>query len=335
MHVDAIASRVLKIKVRYVLLGPSPVLGTGLLKGGLTMQLRKLRNKLRFVLKKRFRPGGNKHSAKRTGDSNRFIFSYRSYFAHLDVVNVLCKWMKQEDIHLSSPEKLTVELVVRFLKWKASNCTQTTVDWYRSMLAGLGNYIKAEYGLKHFDLHTPRVYAAKKTSGLRGAAAMMPREEYDRILAYCREHPSGSAYAVLLEEHLAGRATDVCERMLITGTTVRMKCKGGKLLFRPITPGLAKLLEDPRFSAWRTEKGGFSLPKSKTVNQFLRRLETRFELPYHSFHDIRRLLAQEHYDGLRRRGIERDRALALTGLWLNHGPRRQALVLKSYVKNPW
>lgn len=299
------------------------------------MSLKKVRHMLRYILKKQFRPGASKHSAKRAGDSLRLIYSFRTFYALLDVVNELYNWLNQENIQISSPTDLSVEIVVLFLRYKAINCTQTTVDWYRSMLAGLGNRIRAFYCMEHFDLHVPRVYAKKKTSGRRGAAAMMPRVEYDMILAYCRDHPSGSAYAVLLEEHLGGRVTDVCERMLIIGARVRMKCKGGKLLFRPVTPAMAALLEDPRFAAWRTENGGFLLPKSKSVNQFLRKLEKRCELPLHSFHDIRRLLAQEHYDGLRRSGVERDKALSFTGEWLNHGPNRQKLVLKSYVNNPW
>ena len=299
------------------------------------MSINQVRRTMRYIIKKQFRPGASKHSAKQTGDRDRLIYSYRSYYAFLDVINVLFGWIVQENIFIAVPTDLTVDIVICFLQFKAINCTQTTVDWYRSMLAGLGNRIRSYYCIDNYDLHVRRVYAAKKTSGLRGAAAMMPREEYDQILAYCREHPSGSAYAVLLEEHLAGRATDVCERMLVTGATVRMKCKGGKLLFRPITADLAALLADPRFADWRTPENGFSLPTSGSVNQFLRRLEKRFHWDFHSFHDIRRLLAQEHYDELRRMGVERDRALGLTGLWLNHGPRRQALVLKSYVKNPW
>lgn len=299
------------------------------------MSNKRVRNTIRYILRKHFRPGASKHSAKQTGDSHRLIYSYRTFFAFLDVVNVLFKWLRQENIPISSPTDITVEIVILFLRFKASDCAQTTVDWYRSMLVGLGNHIRIYYCLQCYDLHVPRVYAGKKTSGLRGAAAMMPRSEYNMIIDYCREHPSGSAYAVLLEEHLAGRATDVCERMRIFDETVRMTCKGGKFLWRPITAAMAELLINPRFAAWRTQDGGFNLPRSKSVNQFLRKLEDRFGWPHHSFHDIRRLLAQEYYDGLRHSGVERDRALSLTGLWLNHGPKRQKLVLKSYVKNPW
>ncbi|MBR4657498.1 MAG: hypothetical protein IKO68_13280 [Oscillospiraceae bacterium] len=299
------------------------------------MSRKQVRRTMRYIMKKLFRPGASKHSAKKTGDRHRLIYSYRTYYAFLDVINVLFRWIFQENISIAAPTDLTVDIVIRFLQYKANNCTQTTVDWYRSMLAGLGNHIRAYYCIENYDLHVPRVYAAKKTSGLRGAAATMPRAEYDLILDYCRAHPSGSAYTVLLEEHLAGRVTDVVERMRINNVTVQMKCKGGKLLYRPVTLDMAELLADPRFAAWRTADGGFTLPRSGSVNQFLRRLEKRFHWDYHSFHDIRRLLAQEHYDGLRRMGVKRDRALGLTGLWLNHGPRRQALVLKSYVKNPW
>jgi len=299
------------------------------------MSIKQVRRTIRYILHQQFRPGASKHSAKRAGDKSRLIYSYRTLFAFLDVVNVLFSWLLQQNFPIYSPTDISVEIVILFLDAKATSCTQTTVDWYRSMLAGLGNRIRAYYCLQSYDLHVPRVYAAKKTSGLRGAAAKMPRTEYNIILGYCREHPSGSAYAVLLEEYLAGRVTDICERMCVFDGMVQMTCKGGKPLFRVITPAMADLLKDPRFAAWRREKGSFSLPRSRTVNQFLRRLEKRLDLPFYSFHAIRRLLAQEHYDELRRIGIERNRALAQTGLWLNHGPKRQQLVLKSYVNNPW
>lgn len=293
-----------------------------------------LRHKLRTVIFMRFRPGANKHAAKGAGNQHELIYSYRSFYALLDVVRTFWEWIQLSAFRLSSPTELTVEIIICFLEYKATSCVQTTVDWYRSMLASLGNYIRVYYKLREFDLHVPRVKAYQKTSGLRGAAAMMPREEYDRIRVYCMAHPSGSAYAVLMENYLGGRVTDVCERMCIVQTKIRMKCKGGKLLFRQITPELEELLNNPRFAAWRTENGRFSLPKSNSVNQFLRKLELRLGLPHHSFHDIRRLLAQEYYDGLRKQGIEQKQALSLTGLWLNHGPNRQKLVLKSYVKNP-
>ena len=104
---------------------------------------------------------------------------------------------------------------------------------------------------------------------------------------------------------------------------------------RKLTPELILLLQESRFALWRTAAGTFKLPKVGSINQYLGRIESKLGLEHHSFHDLRRLLAQERYNLLRERGMDREHALSSVGLWLNHGPNRQDLVKKSYVADPW
>lgn len=296
---------------------------------------RNLRHILRSVVFSSFVPGRSKHRDKLANQTSGKIYSYRTRNALLDIIDAFCGWLIIKGYQLDTPEQIQPEHVYQFLSERAEYCTQATIDSYRSLLASLGRCISCRCNIPEFDLHVPRVWAKRKGSGKRGAAASMPRAEYEQILEYCREHPSGSSFAVLLQNHLGGRATDVCYRMRVTSTSVCMTCKAGKVLFRTITPALKELLDDPRFAAYRAPDNSFFLPKPRSVNQYLRKLEQRMGLDLHSWHDIRRLLAQEEYDRLRRIGYSRNDALCTVGLWLNHGPQRQKLVLKSYVKNPW
>lgn len=299
------------------------------------MAKKNLRQLLRNIVFISMCLGGNKHKDKKNNNTAGKIYSYSTKFAFLDLINVFVKWMRIHYPEIHTPKDICPEHVYIFLLEKAKTVTQATIITYRSRLASLGACIRIRMSLKEYDLHVPYVYAAKKSSGKRGANAAMPRADYNAILAYCLQHPSGSAFAIILENHLGGRVTDVCERMVVQTGVIVMICKGGKVLRRQISLELATLLADPRYAKWRTPDGRFRLPKADSINSFLRRHQTRMEIAHHSFHDIRRLLAQEHYDSLRRNGMDRNQALGEVGLWLNHGPRRQALVRKSYVANPW
>lgn len=58
-------------------------------------------------------------------------------------------------------------------------------------------------------------------------------------------------------------------------------------------------------------------------------------LDHHSWHSVRRRIAQDKYDAYRGSGMTRMDALSKVSLWLNHGPNRQKMVKKSYVANIW
>lgn len=294
-----------------------------------------LRHLLRSIIMTCFLPGLDKHALKKV-DAGMFgiIFSYSAKFATLNLIDTFCKWIKLNCIPCKKPTDITTEIVTQFLTEKvAEGCTQYTIDTYRNRFVKIGECISK---MEHvdLDLHVPRVHAMTQSRDDRGAKAVMPREEYDQILAYIQSHPCGSGLAIMLENSLGARVTDVCERMTIRGDTIHLICKGRKELDRPIDDNIRAILDDSRFST-HIKNNAFELPRSKSVNNYLRALEDRLGLTRHSFHDIRRLIAQEKYDEYRHSGMERLEALRAVGVWLNHGPKREDLVLRSYVGNPW
>ena len=81
--------------------------------------------------------------------------------------------------------------------------------------------------------------------------------------------------------------------------------------------------------------GRVHAPKDDSLNKYLRRTEDRLGLERHSFHDLRRYVAQEKYDEYRHKGADRTQALNKVGEWLNHGDNRAVMVLESYIRNAW
>lgn len=102
-----------------------------------------------------------------------------------------------------------------------------------------------------------------------------------------------------------------------------------------MTLELRDLINSPEISKCLQKDGRLILPKDDSINKFLSRTEDKLGIERHSFHDLRRYRAQEMYDQYRKGGMTREQALSSVGMWLNHGPHREKLVLESYLNNAW
>lgn len=120
----------------------------------------------------------------------------------------------------------------------------------------------------------------------------------------------------------------------LTPSELRIRAKNGKWMNRPITPEIRRIIDSETFKA-RLVGDKWYGPKDASVNKYLRRLQEKLGLEYHSFHDIRRRIAQDKYDELRNSGLSRTETLSKVSLWLNHGPNREKMLLKSYIANAW
>ena len=277
-----------------------------------------LRHVLRTAVMNSFRENMDKKD-----EADGKVFSHGSNFALLDRINDFCKTlpagMKLEDIEQSH--------VLAYLDYKAKTCTQKTVDEYRSDLKRIGLCAGV-------DLSCGRVYANKKESEHRGAQAVISKEDFAQILEYCKEHPSGSATAILLEAEIGVRVSDAVYGIHLTPSELRIRAKNGKWMSRPITPEIRRIIDSEAFKT-RLVGDKWYGPKDASVNKYLRRLQEKLGLEYHSFHDIRRRIAQDKYDELRNSGLSRTETLSKVSIWLNHGPNREKMLLKSYIANAW
>lgn len=217
--------------------------------------------------------------------------------------------------------------ILNYLDYKAKTCTQKTVDEYRSDLKRIGLCAGV-------DLSCGRVYANKKESEHRGAQAVISKEDFAQILEYCKEHPSGSATAILLEAEIGVRVSDAVYGIHLAPSELHIRAKNGKWMTRPITPEIRRIIDSEAFKT-RLVGDKWYGPKDASVNKYLRRLQEKLGLEYHSFHDIRRRIAQDKYDELRNAGLGRTEALSKVSIWLNHGPNREKMLLQSYISNAW
>ena len=226
--------------------------------------------------------------------------------------------------------ELTPEAVKRYLDIKAviGNCTQKTLDDYRHEMKKIGKCM----GL---DLSCPQVFSWSDPAENRGAKDVMPREDYYKIASYAMENPSKSAACYLLEMQVGVRVSDMAYGVRETDEGLSIRCKNGKICLRPWTPELRRLWQTDALQKMVSTQGKLIAPKDNSLNKWLRRTEDKLDLEHHSWHSVRRRIAQDKYDAYRGSGMTRMDALSKVSLWLNHGPNRQRTMRESYVAMIW
>jgi hypothetical protein len=113
-----------------------------------------------------------------------------------------------------------------------------------------------------------------------------------------------------------------------------IRSKNGRMAYRSITPEIRGVLNSSEFKKL-IHGDRVIAPKDNSINKYLSRLQDRLGMEKHSFHDIRRRIAQDRYDEFRYMGMGRSEALSAVSSWLNHGSHREAMVLRSYIGNAW
>lgn len=290
------------------------------------MGKKNIRHEMRTEVMRAFSEGADKHSAKRDGRGADKIFSYSTKFVLLDRINDFCRYLPAE---VKSLGQLRPEHAQAYLDAKAkAGCTQHTLDEYRSELKKLGAVCRADLAVER------RVLADRPLDEHRGAMSVMPKEDFAKILEYAAEHPSKSGLCIQLERHLGVRVSDLAYGVRITGDVLSIQCKNGKVLTRAITPEIKALLQSETGRSM-TVGNRFVGVKDNSLNKYLNRVEDKLGLERHSFHDVRRRIAQDKYDECRHGGMTRSDSLSVVSLWLNHGDRRDWMILHSYIYNAW
>ena len=140
----------------------------------------------------------------------------------------------------------------------------------------------------------------------------------------------------MLEKEIGVRVSDIAYGIKVDepAQKLHIRCKNGKWLTRQITPAIRDIMAlKPFQDALIGEK--FRPVKDNSINKQLRRIEDKLGLEHHSFHDLRRRVAQDKYDELRASGLSRSECLTAVSIWLNHGRNREQMMLKSYIADAW
>ena len=288
---------------------------------------RNLRQQARGIIFAAFRENLDKRAMKADGKGERNIFSYTSRNHLLDVINNFCNTVK-DDIP-RNPSELTRRHVRIFLDQKAlEGCSQKTLDTYRSDLVKFGK-------LMGKDLDPGRVPAQVTNVTHRGAGDIISHDDLSKIISYAKSHPSRSGACIQLEKLLGIRVGDMAYGMKIKDDILEIKCKNGKILIRRITSEIKDILSSEQFLSMIHEDGRIITPKDNSINTYLRRVEDKLGIERHSFHSIRRRIAQDQYNYYREMGYTRTEALSKVSVWLNHGEKREKMILKSYIRDAW
>lgn len=283
-----------------------------------------------------FKEGMDKHADKANDPTlNEKIYSYSSMNNLKDFAKNLSNYIKENYPYIKRIGDIKEEQLQNFLNYKnEKGCSQNTLDLYKSNLNKLEMVVNKTYSSVNWDfkntVETPA--SIKEFAKNRGVDSVITREDYNKIIEYCRENKSTSGDAILLQNGLGIRVEELAQIKirnidLDNNVLILDNTKGGKELIREMTPEVREIIQE-RMSIVSDK---IIDVKSNSINAQLRRIEDRLGLPRHSVHDIRRLIAQEKYNAYREEGYSKKEALEKTSKWLNHvGPREQ-MITKSYI----
>lgn len=231
--------------------------------------------------------GTKKREMKAQGLGEDRVFSHTSAGVLLDRITDFSKFCKSCGINRLA--KVTPKIAREYLESKVYTCSQKTVNEYRSELIKLGKICKV-------DLECEKVYVQNDIQSTRGAQAVISRNDFAQILDYCRSHPSKSGVCIMLEKEIGVRVSDIAYGIKVDeqAQKLHIRCKNGKWLDRQITPPIRDIMAlKPFQEALVGDK--FRPVKDNSINKQLRRIEDKLGLEHHSFHDIRRRVAQDKY----------------------------------------
>ena len=295
-----------------------------------------LNGQITFAINKCFSESTDKHdykkeNGKEMGDK---IFSYSEKFRLKDVSRDFTSYIKENFQEVKQVKDISSDIVQNFINTKLS-CTQNTINSYCSSLYKLENVLNKTYSTCNLNWRQEIVIPTveRKQSVNRGVSSVISREDYSKILEYCKENVSQSSYAVQLQDFLGIRIEEVARIKLdnvnLTNNTILIVGKGGRKIEKAIPEDKIALVKEA-VSMQYDDKRLFSIEGS-SINKFLNRIEDKLGLERHSNHDIRRLIAQEKFDSLREKGLTPKEAMTETSKWLSHGEDRKNLLERSYI----
>lgn len=298
-----------------------------------------IKSQFHNAINQNFQEGTDKHSYKEqngTEMSDR-VFSYTSKFNLLDTARNFSNYLKENHNDIRLIRDIKPEHIQEFLNTKAESCTQNTIDTYSQNIFKLEVLAEKTYGIDlSWREECVKPIAIKDSSENRGVESVMSREDLNIIVSYATENRSQSGDAVRLQEHLGIRVEEVVaiklDNIKLDSDTPYIlidNCKGGKDLERELSPGAVDVVRYIISQNYGTDTL-FTI-KGASVNEYLRDTQDKLGLERHSFHDIRRCIAQEKYDGYRESGVTIKEAADKTAIWLNHGKDREAMLKESYI----
>ena len=292
-----------------------------------------LRSQFIYAINSSFKENINKHSIKSgTNDMVAVVFSYSEKKNLCNLASNFCGFIKENFSEIRLIKDIRSEHVQAFLEAKKGDCTQNTLNIYKTQLKKLGELSNAVYKT-HVDLTKDVIVpkAVSKADQDRGSANQMPRGVLNAVLSYAIENRSQSGDVVRLAAVLGCRVNEII-RLKVSDLDLQKSeltisnTKGGKEMTIKLTQELKSLIYDIKSQNYTRDNRLFNI-KADSVNKWL----SRHAGTEYSIHSIRRTVAQEYYDRLRAEGKGIHEAVRQTSLVLNHNSERYEMMIRSYI----
>jgi integrase len=289
-----------------------------------------------FAINQCFAERTNKYSFKSEngrGMSEK-IFSFSEKYRLKDISNQLQNYIREHDPSVKQVKDITPGHIQGFLNSKIDRCTQNTINTHAESLYKLQNTIEKTYSVKLNWREEIAIPAANKERACdRGVESVISREDYNKIIEYSKNHYSQSGACIILQNELGIRVEELAriklENIDLKNGRILIEGKGGREITRDLSSEMRDFVKEIKEKEHDPERL-FSI-NGASINKQLGRIQEALGLEKHSNHDIRRLIAQEKYDGLRAEGKTIKEATNETSNWLSHGDNREDMLERSYV----
>ncbi|MFT4107179.1 MAG: tyrosine-type recombinase/integrase [Lacrimispora sp.] len=301
-----------------------------------------LRWELRNAVRKCFKENTKKREYKREHGRkmDATIFSYKTRDALLDRAGELAKFIESHHPEVHHVKEIKNMHIREYLENKQKGCTKATVATYQEQIKKLAKCCNKAY--KSVNVQWASVSVAERPQledRLRQDA--MTAEQFRSVLeasGVCGSRNGirlGRAFGLRVQEIPRIRVTDVD---LLNNTLKIYRSKGGRTWQIPVETDeqrelLKELIEGKR------ELQQLIPVRAESLNKYLHKMNERVGNKNlleqkTGFHAIRKLVAQERYNGLRKSGMCREEALNEVNKYLGHGDDRRVLS-NTYVNNQW
>ena len=302
-------------------------------------RIRSLTSQSKYALGKNFMENVDKRAYKIANGEGMTakIFSYKTKDKLTARIKFFEKYAKENELRIKYVKDIKSGDIQDYLnRVKERGVTQATLETATREFYKLEKVFEETYKTKlnwREEIVIPKT--ERKLSNSRGVSAAIKREDYNKILNYACENVSQSGDAIRMQDWLGVRVEEIArvkkDYINLEDRIITFKnTKGGKAFTRNIPRDKVELVRSVMEKNYDRERL-FSI-NGGSVNKYLGRTEEKLEIEKHSNHDIRRLIAQEHYDSLREEGATIKEAVEDTSKWLNHGEGRQAMLERSYIK---
>ncbi len=287
-----------------------------------------------------FKQGQDKHAMKRAGYQRQTtVFSYADRKNLIDTAAGFANWLKTQP----SPPRFLYELrpehVQAYLSAHADKWTEATLKARASLLRKLEVLARSTY--PNSEIGFTQGVTVPTAASAPHRTVQVSEEDYRRLLDYAAHSRSEARHAVFLSGSCGLRVSECAK---LKGSDITLDQDGTASLRVVDSKGKRSrtiTLNNPdtvsRLAQISRERGtGRVCPiQSDSLNAYLRRAflalgMTEYVRRKTSYHALRKLAAQRHFDACRGRGLTIQEGLAQTSVWLGHGRDREEL-MKRYV----